>query len=121
MQMKALLLAVASGLLALPLGAAYKAPVTATVSDTNGAMRAAWPPETLSGKISMVDPAQKLVVIQTPDGTPYDIIVTGRTRIESGDQRVGVQDLSGYTNKTVSVRFTPESRGDVASSMNLGG
>jgi hypothetical protein len=29
------------------------------------AMRSAWPAETLSGKITMVDPAYKLVVVET--------------------------------------------------------
>jgi hypothetical protein len=109
-------------LLALPLAAANgpatkaNSPVTATT-----AMRTAWPSETLSGKITMVDPAQKLLVVQTSDGIPFDMLLTGRTRIRSGDQSVTLQDLSGDTNKTVSVKFTPERRGDVAQSINIGG
>jgi hypothetical protein len=43
-------------------------------------MRSAWPPETLSGKISMVDPDRKLVVVETPDGIPFDMV----------DRRAGV-------------------------------
>lgn len=108
-------------LLALPLSAA-----NATAANTHNNMkpameRAAWPPETLSGKIMMVDPAQNLVVVQTSDGTPFDMVVTPRTRIESGDQRVSLSTLSGDTNQSVSVHFIPESRGDVARSISLGG
>ncbi|HTX34520.1 MAG TPA: hypothetical protein VME43_05845 [Bryobacteraceae bacterium] len=105
-------------LLAMPLAAA-NAPVKATIP--NSADRTAWPPETLSGKITMVDPSQKLVVVQTSDGTPFDMMVTPKTRIESGNQAVSFQDLNGDMNKNVSVRFVPESRGDVARSINIGG
>jgi hypothetical protein len=80
-----------------------------------------WPPETLSGKISMVDPGEKLVVVQTPDGVSFDMVVTGTTRIKSGDRTVPLNDLQQDVNKTVSVRFTPERRGDVARSIEIGG
>lgn len=102
----------------MPLAAADP-PVTATVP--HSADRSAWPPETLSGKITMVDPTQKLLVVRTSDGVSYDIVVTPGTRIESGSQAVTIQDLNADLNKTVSVRFTPERRGDVARSINIGG
>ena len=57
-------------------------------------MREHWPPEFLSGKITNVDPDRKLVVIQTPDGVPFDMYVTGKTRIQSGDQSVALKDLA---------------------------
>jgi len=105
-------------LLALPLAAASPAPVTATTG--NSATRTAWPPETLSGKITMVDPSQKLVVVQS-GGVPFDLMITPRTRIESGNQAVSMQGLNSDINQNVSVRFTPERRGDVASTINIGG
>jgi hypothetical protein len=108
--------AACSLLLAIPLAAAGKAnPANAT------AVRSAWPAETLSGKITMVDPVKNLVVVETADGVPFDMVLTPRTRIESGQQRVTIQDLSGDVNRNVSVRFVPERRGDVARSMEIGG
>ena len=80
-----------------------------------------WAPETLSGTIMMVDPAQHLLVIKTPDGVPYDMVVTPRTMIESGSQSVKLRDLSSDVNQNVSVRFRPEGRGDIARSIQLNG
>jgi len=100
-------------LLAIPLAAAN--------GPANSATRNAWPAETLSGKITMVDPAQNLVVVQTPDGVPFDMVLTPRTLIDSGNQRVTMKDLSGDINQNVSVRFVPERRGDVARSIEIGG
>lgn len=78
-------------------------------------------PETLSGKISMVDPLTSLVVIQTPDGVHYDLDVTSSTRIRSGDRSISLQDLTRYRYKPVSVDFVPERHGDVARSIRIGG
>ncbi|HUI80883.1 MAG TPA: hypothetical protein VLY24_23315 [Bryobacteraceae bacterium] len=80
-----------------------------------------WPAEMLSGRIMMVDPNQKLVVVQTPDGVPFDMVVTSKTRIESGDQAMTFKDLSNDVNKNVSVRFRPEGRGDIARSIQING
>ena len=110
--------------LAIPLTAA-----NAPAADANNrknmtaatATRSAWPPDTLSGKISMVDPDRKLVVVETPDGIPFDLVLTTRTRIKSGDRAITLKDLTGDTNKTVSVKFIPERRGDVARSIEIGG
>ena len=84
-------------------------------------MRKAWRPETLSGKISVVNADRRLVVVETPDGVPYDMVVTGKTRIKSGDQAVSLKELTQDTNKSVSVKFTPERRGDVARTIEIGG
>ena len=81
----------------------------------------AWPAETLSGKITMVDPGEKLVVLQTPDGVSYDMVVGAKTRIVSGNQALTLQDLAGDRNQAASVKFTPKGRGDVAQSIQVGG
>ena len=109
-------------LLALPLAAANKPAVKAVVPNTakTAATRTAWPAETLSGKIEMVDPARKLVVVQTAGGIPFDMLLTAGTRIRSGGRSIGLDDLSADTNRNVSVRFRPEHRGDVARSMRIG-
>jgi hypothetical protein len=90
-------------------------------ANKTAALRSVWPPETLSGTITMVDPAIKTVVIQTSDGIPFDMVVTGNTRIESGDRAITLQDLRQDMNKGVSVRFVPERRGDVARTIRLNG
>ena len=85
------------------------------------AVRSAWPPETLSAKIATVDPDRKLVVLETPDQVTYDMVVNAKTRITSGNQALSLQSLTQDNNKTVSVRFIPERRGDVANSIQIGG
>ena len=84
-------------------------------------MRTAWPPETLSGKIANVDPERKLVMVKSPDGTFYDMVVTAKTRIKSGDRAVTLEDLTQDMNRSVSVKYTPERRGDMANSIRIGG
>jgi hypothetical protein len=88
---------------------------------TTAARRTAWKPETLSGKITKIDPDQNLVVVETSDGVPFDMVVTTKTRIESGDQGITLKDLTRDMNKTVRVTFTPERRGDVAKSIQTNG
>jgi hypothetical protein len=90
-------------------------------ADRTAAARSVWPAETLSGTITIVDPAIKTVVIQTAGGVPFDMVVTRDTRIESGDRAIKLQDLQQDMNKGVSVRFVPERRGDVARVIRLNG
>ena len=126
MRVKLLILATTTCalLLAFPLGAA-NGPAAKTNTNKNMAktavMRSAWAPETLSGKITMVDPAQNLMVVETPNGVNFDMIVTSKTRIKSGNQALTLKELTQDSNKTVSVKFTPERRGDVAKSIQISG
>lgn len=122
MKVKLSILATACALvLAIPLTAA-NGPATKTKNMTAAAAtRTAWPPETLSGKITMVEPGQKLVVVETPDGVSFDMVVTAKTRIRAGDRAITLKDLTQDMNKTVSVQFTPERRGDVASLIRIAG
>jgi hypothetical protein len=85
------------------------------------AVRSAWPQETISGKITMVDANQKLVVIEVPEGATFDMVVTAKTRIKSGDQAIDINDLTRDINKAVSVKFIPGRRGDVAKSIQISG
>ena len=112
--MKSRLSILAACALCLPL-AICAAPNT---SDTT---HKAWPAETLSGKITIVDPGEKLVVLQTPDGVSYDMLVGAKTRILSGDQSLTLRDLAADRNRSASVKFVPEGRGDVARSIRIGG
>jgi hypothetical protein len=83
--------------------------------------RSAWPAETLSGTIEMVDPGQKLVVVEGPYKALFDMVVTPETRIKAGHRVLRIDDLSRYQNQPVSIRFVPERRGDVAQSMEISG
>jgi hypothetical protein len=69
----------------------------------------------------MVEPTEKLVVVKAPDGVLFDMVVTAKTVIESGDHTIGLQELSRDVNKSVSVEFIPERRGDVAKWMHMPG
>lgn len=108
---------------AIPMTAADKAAdkPAKTAATHTAAMRSVWPPETLSGKISMVDPARNLVVVDDSSGVPFDLTITPRTHIEFGDRALSFQDLSQYQDKSVSIKFVPERRGDVAQSIRIGG
>lgn len=120
-----LLTALATGgcaiLVGVPAVAANHPAATAHKATTKAAMEKAWPAETLSGRIMMVDPGLKLAVVKGPDGVPFDLIVTHKTQIESGSQRLKLLDLTSDTNKGVSVKFVPEQRGDVARVIQITG
>jgi hypothetical protein len=109
-------------LFALPL-AAVDRPAAKVNGNTMAAaaLRGAWPEESLSGKITQVDPTRKLVVVETPEGVPFDLLITAKTRITSGGHTVTLEKLTGDTNRTVSVKFVPERRGDVAKSIHISG
>ena len=102
---------------AIGFAAPKAAPVTKALTHKIAAQR--WPVESLSGKVSMVDPQKDLVVVRDSGGTPFDFIVTHATRIDSGAKHEKLSQLSA--NTPVSIRFTPESRGDVANTINIGG
>ncbi len=117
-------------LLVIPVAGASKTPAKTTAAKTMPAKKAAvksasvrsmWPPETLTGKIAMVDANQNLVVVKGPDGVPFDMVVSRRTRIKSGTQAVNLKNLSQYRNKSASIQFVPERRGDVARSIRVTG
>jgi hypothetical protein len=97
---------------------------TAGVHTTKSAavktVRKTWPPETIAGKIMMVDPAKKLVVVRA-NGASFDMLVTPSTRIRSGDHRLTLKDLDQDKQKGVSVRFIPERAGDIARSIDVTG
>jgi len=108
-------------LLAVPMIAANKPAAQSHKTPATETIKTAWAPETLSGKIMMVDPAQHLAVVKGADGVPFDMIVTHSTQITSGDQTLKLPDLSADLNKSVSVKFVPERKGDVARSIQVNG
>jgi len=80
-----------------------------------------WSPVTLSGTISMVDPAERLVVVRDSTGVPFDVVVTHATRIRSGDQKLTLSELASKTDKAVSITIVPEKRGDMGKMIEVTG
>ena len=96
------------------------APTNSKVAKTSRkTTRAAWRPETLSGKISMVDPARRLVVIQDSNGVPFDMVVKRSTQIKSANGTLKLTDLNSDMNRDASIKFVPERRGDVAETIRV--
>jgi|SRR5215471_8615392 len=110
-------------LLAVPMAAANRSAGTTrgTTAAKPSAPRSAWAAETISGTITMVDPVRGLVVVRGPDGVPYDMAVTAKTRILSNNRVLTLQDLAQDQNQDVSVQYVPERRGDVAKAIRVGG
>jgi hypothetical protein len=94
--------------------AAVKASKTAQQTDNQ-----MWPAETLSGKITMVDPARRLVVVQDSSGVPFDMVVGRSTHIKSANGMLSLNALKTDLNRSVTIKFVPESRGDVAKAINV--
>ncbi len=59
----------------------------------------------LSGTLTMVDTTKRVVVVSDSDGVPFNFKVTRGTRIEVNGQKATLADLSGQTNKQVSVKY----------------
>ena len=92
------------------------APATGTTVHNAAVQR--WPAENLKGTISMVDPNMDLVVVRDSSGVPFDFKVARSTRIDQGTTR---EELSQLTpNESVSVHYVPESRGDIARTIQVG-
>lgn len=78
-----------------------------------------WAPQTLEGKVIMTDPAQHLVVVQSQDGVPFDLKLTGSTQLRSGDQRVKAATLGTDIGKEATAHYRPEGSGDIATSIRI--
>ena len=108
-------------MLALPVTAAEKPMPASAKTKQVATMAKAWPPETMTGKITKVEPDRHLVVVQSEDGVPFDMIVTAKTRIVSGNQALAFKDLATDQDRAVTIKFVPERRGDVAESIHISG
>jgi len=105
-------------LLSIPLAAAGGV-AAKTNSPSAKTMRSAWHQEAITGKIEMVNPEKRQVIVKTADGVSFAMVVTMKTLIKAGDQTLAFKDLTNDINKTATVRFTPARRGDVANSIRL--
>jgi hypothetical protein len=96
-------------------------PLSAASSTANKTSKDTAKMETISGKIAMVVPDKKLVVVKTSDGVTYDMDIDPGTKIESGGQTLALKDLTQDMNENVSVKFTAEHRGDIARTIEING
>ena len=76
-------------------------------------------PETLSGTVSLVKADDKLVVVTSSAGIPFDFKVTAGTKIKIGDQKGKLDDLAGAANKQASVTYMATRTGNVAKSIDV--
>lgn len=76
-------------------------------------------PETLSGTVSLVKADDKIVVVTSSAGVPFDFKVTGATKIKIGDQKGKLDDLAGAANKQASVTYMATRTGNVAKSIEV--
>lgn len=88
-------------------------------SQTKAPVVSQWPLETVKGTIEMVDPDMSLIVVKDASGVPFDFTISRSTRIGTQKVSSGLEELKSDVNRTVSVRFAPERRGDVARSIEL--
>lgn len=77
-----------------------------------------WPAENLKGTVSMVDPNMDLIVVRDSSGVPFDFKIAQTTRIDAGQQREHLSQLA--PQQSVTVRFVPESKGDIARTIEVG-
>lgn len=89
----------------------------ANTSNEHQAAADRWAAQNLKGTISMVDPKMDLVVVRDSSGVPFDIKVARSTRIDAGAKQEELSQLA--PNQSVSVHFIPESRGDIARTIQV--
>jgi hypothetical protein len=70
--------------------------------------------ETLTGRLYMVEPAQKLVVVKDSGDIPFDITVTRHTKILVNNQTAELANLKDHVNSPVTIQFVPRDQGDFA-------
>ena len=78
-------------------------------------------PESLSGTIQMVVADQNLLVVNGPNGVPYDLKITPKTVIVVGNKAGTIETLAGAIGKQVSVGFVPRREGNFATRVEVAG
>ncbi len=69
--------------------------------------------------ITIVDPSHKEVTLLGSNGVPYDFELSGKTRIELSNKKVGAKALASEIHKEATVHFVPTSRGNLAESIQI--
>lgn len=75
--------------------------------------------ENLSGTISYINPTTKEVTLIGSNGVPYDFQWTGKTRVETANQKLAKNQLSNEDHKDASIHFVPTARGNMAQNIQI--
>lgn len=105
-------------LLGVQTASAQKAKSPQTATNTVRAEWDSYKPETIEGRISMIEVNQKVMVMDV-SGVPYDITITGKTKIEINGTASTFNDLVGQTEKQATVTFVARRNGDIAQSVSI--
>lgn len=118
MKKVALLLTITSALLlGIQTASAQK---SESAGSETGVVQARWSsykPETIEGMLSMVVTEQKLVVVTSSEGVPYNFQLTKKTKIEIGGIASSFDDLAGHIHGQATVTFVPRRNGNMAQSI----
>jgi hypothetical protein len=76
-------------------------------------------PETLSGTLSLVGSKKKEIFLTSSDGTSYDFLVSGKTKIEIGGAPGSFEKLAGKTGSEATITFVPRPEGNFASRISV--
>lgn len=76
-------------------------------------------PETISGVLTIVTPADKVIFVKADNGITYDFRVGPATKIVAGDAKLKFDDLTDKAGKQVEVVFRPLKTGNAALSIDI--
>lgn len=82
----------------------------------NGVLASA---EQMQGTISFIGNSDKEVTLIGNNGTPYDFLVTSRTKIDLSGKKIAANELPGEQHKPATIRFVPTARGNMAQGLNI--
>jgi len=105
-----------AALLALPAVAQ-----TATTDNGQATATTKAPREKVTGTITMVDSARRMMTIKDASGNDIQMRVNKSTHIMAGSRQLTLQDLASDVNKSASVTYVQRAHGDVARRIRIQG
>jgi len=75
--------------------------------------------ETITGTLTIVDPAEKMIYLKSAEGIVYDFKIIETTKITAADAKLKFDDLSAQIGKQLEVVFRPLTIGNVAQSVEI--
>ena len=87
--------------------------------NTRMSMWDSFKPETLMGKISIIEPGKKAVFLSAANGVSYQFLVTPKTRIQVAGAKTTIAQLADQANEHATVVFVARPQGDFAHSITV--
>jgi hypothetical protein len=87
--------------------------------NTGMSMWDSFKPETLKGKISIIEPGKKAVFLSAANGVSYQFLVTPKTRIQVAGAKTTIAQLADQANEHATVVFVARPQGDFARSITV--